>query len=186
MGLYAAVMLLVFYGFDYVIESDTLLPRRARAISDGFAHGSVALLLLLPLRLFCRWPLSVVAFGTIVAMAIDADHFIAAGSFAVMDAIAIPGRPLTHSLPFAAAMALAALVVSRRIWPAATVFVALTSHVLRDATSGNTPVVLHAHVGIPWWCYAVACVAMLFGMVYLAASGRMQPPEHRFWTRLTI
>lgn len=178
---YAPVMLLIFAGFDYVIESETLLPRQVRAIADGFVHGSVALLLLLPLRLFCRWPTSVVLFGAIVAMAIDVDHFIAAGSLRVMDAISLPGRPLTHSLPFALLMAGLAYGVSRRHWPAAVVFVALCSHVLRDATSGGTPLLLYAQVSIPWWSYAVACLLMLFGMVGLADGKLLIGPESHLW-----
>lgn len=73
------------------------------------------------------------AIAGVVAMALDADHFIAAGSLSVRGAMTLSSRPFGHALAFTVAVA----ATCRWLWPRSLawlmVCVALGSHIMRDA-----------------------------------------------------
>lgn len=126
------------------------IPRSAWALLDSPVHAALALLVVAPLvfqmatrrgqhssptRLLARAGLT-----GLLAVFIDLDHFVAAGSFSVAQAITLAGgRPDTHSLLLALGCGLLALTLTRSPVDGWLVFAALASHILRDAASGGTP-----------------------------------------------
>jgi len=77
----------------------------------------------------------------LAAAALDADHFVAARSLRLADALALPRRPFGHAAGFGAAAVAAAALAARALGPArgvpawapAGVALAWLSHVARDA-----------------------------------------------------
>jgi hypothetical protein len=122
---------------DAWVDNRTI-PRYLRAVSDPLVHGAVAAIIMSMIRVgrpeWSRWTILV---GVAVAMSIDIDHAIAAGSIDVYRMITLPMRPPTHSLTFALAAATLIGFLSRSRSVFALVFVALASHVLRDAYTGE-------------------------------------------------
>ena len=139
------------------------------AILDNTIHALVAFLLLLPLFLLRGHSLAVPLLGAFLASLIDLDHFIAAGSLSIHAAASLPTRPWTHSLTFVLPAAAVAGLLFRRFWVLVVVAVALTSHILRDATGTPAPLLYPLpDVTLPWWAYILACHLMASASVILA------------------
>jgi len=135
---------------------------------DNTIHASVAFLLLLPLFLLRGRSLALPIMGAVLASLIDLDHFVAAGSFSIQAALSLPSRPWTHSLTFILPAAAFAGLLFRRFWLFAVVVVALTSHVLRDATGTPAPLLYPLpDVSISWWAYILTCHLMMVACIIL-------------------
>ena len=116
------------------------------ALVDPPVHAALALLAVAPLILrgsaraaLSRAALSRAALAGLAAVLIDLDHALAAGSFSVYAMTHLGGRPETHSLLFVLGCGLFAWGISRRGEWGWLLGLALLSHVLRDASSGGTP-----------------------------------------------
>jgi membrane-bound metal-dependent hydrolase YbcI (DUF457 family) len=115
------------------------------ALADPAVHALVAVALVLPLygRGLLSPGLALLTVG--LAVLIDLDHAVAAGSLHPARMISLPVRPLSHSLLFSlgAGALLAGLLRGRDYSFAGLLYLfalSLASHVLRDAIgSHNTP-----------------------------------------------
>jgi len=108
--------------------------RRVRVYSDPLQHALIAAAVVAPLR----GGRPVLATAVAAALAIDADHVVAARSLRVRDTTALPARPRSHSLIAAlgAGGVVAAVAGRRHGWAA---FSALASHFLHDAGDRGAP-----------------------------------------------
>lgn len=107
---------------------------------DAPIHGLLAMLV--------TWPLAVrgqstkkflarLSLAGLVAVLIDLDHFVAAGSFSLHAATHLGYRPITHSLMFALVSAIFVWRITRDPRDGCLWFIALASHLLRDASTGG-------------------------------------------------
>lgn len=146
LGLLVLCWLLVALGHYYVVPHAAGRPWLI-ALADPATHALVAVALTLPFLGTGRigWPLALLTVS--LAVLIDLDHAVAAGSLHPARMVSLPARPLSHSLLFAAAAGgLLAAVLPRRLagQPRGLLWylfaMSLASHVLRDAIdSHNTP-----------------------------------------------
>lgn len=141
----AAILAVMVLGDALVYASPKGIPTSIWALLDAPVHWVLALLIVSPLlshpalgRHLWLW----VAVATVAAVFVDLDHFIAARSFALEDALTLGNRPWAHSLFFAVAMAVITWVVSREPLGALLVLVVLLSHIVRDGSHGGIPL---------WW-----------------------------------
>lgn len=133
-----ATCFLVQIGVDQALKDNLLGKLEWTALLDPVAHLALALMVVIPLAMRWktpRWPVLVALF---LALAIDLDHFIAAGSFSIRDAISLPHRPIAHS--FAVALGVASLcgIIFRSANAAALVALALINHISRDGSGGGS------------------------------------------------
>jgi len=100
--------------------------------------------------------------------ALDADHFIAAGSLNLHTIETLSGRPATHSLGFIVLLAL----LTRSRLAAWAVFAVNLSHLLFDAAGGGVRVLYPlAHPdGLPWLACPVGALALLGVSTWLAGG----------------
>lgn len=105
-------------------------------IYDNVIHAFVCLLVLLPFARREYLFKDIILFLAIGSL-IDIDHFVMAGSFSVSDVIKLTMRPPTHSFTFIFLLTLITFPFHRRL--AILFFLGLSSHILRDASSGITP-----------------------------------------------
>ena len=87
---------------DYIVRSALFNNHIVVGIVDNLIHGIIGFLIVLPYSLINRpiklkFPLLAMA----VAMLLDLDHFAAAHSFSISEAISIEVYPGTHSLTMA-------------------------------------------------------------------------------------
>jgi membrane-bound metal-dependent hydrolase YbcI (DUF457 family) len=108
-------------------------------LTDPLVHCGVGLIVLAPvwLRQAGRKRIALAVLSGAVAVLIDLDHVIAARSFSLYAITHLDGRPFTHSLWAAAALAVIVLVVRRQWAEGWVVFGAITSHIVRDAFWGG-------------------------------------------------
>ncbi|MFH1761979.1 MAG: hypothetical protein ABIA63_12845 [bacterium] len=107
-------------------------------IMDNIFHNIIALIVLLPLYIFCpRLGLLPVIAGGIICSSLDIDHFIAVRSFSLAQVYLNPCRPWTHSLTFTLICMGGAWIYRKRILDITVVGAALASHVIRDAGMGG-------------------------------------------------
>ena len=104
--------------------------------------------------------------------ALDADHFIAAGSLNLHTIETLSGRPATHSLGFIVLLALLTAVLTRSRLAAWAVFAVNLSHLLFDAAGGGVRVLYPlAHPdGLPWLACPVGALALLGVSTWLAGG----------------
>lgn len=110
-----------------------------RALIDIPFNILASLFTIIPFSLTCKTPLRFSIIWTIfLTVVIDVDHFIAAGSIHLIDAISLPYRPVTHSfvIVFFFAIVLSVLTRSREIGIIS--FFSLCSHLLRDVWNGKS------------------------------------------------
>ena len=132
---------------DYMIGAwrPKQIPHYIWALFDSPLHIIVAILVTAPLCIKPSSPRNTVfrfvLVGLLSAM-IDLDHFVAAKSLSLYDAINLLYRPATHSLLFALICAFTAWWITRNPRHCVIIFLALASHLLRDGASGVTPFLL--------------------------------------------
>jgi hypothetical protein len=150
------------------------------AVWAVFAHGTLSLFVVLPIVLRSNRR---VLFGTLAFIggpALDLDHAVAAGSLSPRAMEHLGHRPDTHSLLFAAALALLALALTRRKLAAWSVFAVVVAHLLFDAAGGSERWLfpLEHPDAIPWLACPIG-IAVLFGISALAGrAGRSLPDTH--------
>jgi hypothetical protein len=116
-----------------------------------------------------------------VIMALDLDHFIAAGSLRLEDALSLAYRPASHSLGFALLIGLAAWAVTQRFIAGLLFAVALTAHVLHDVQNSGAQLfwpVSGEIIFLPFAVYVILNLALLF----LAASTAAAANRHSIWS----
>jgi membrane-bound metal-dependent hydrolase YbcI (DUF457 family) len=149
------------------------------ALSDPAVHALVAVVLVLPFYLLGRISAPLALLRVALAVLIDLDHAVAAGSLHPARMISLPARPLSHSLLFAllAGGGLAALWRGRsRRYPLGLLWylfgLSLASHVLRDAADGNETTPWAWPAASPAWPAAVFfglfCLLSLLHLLYAA------------------
>lgn len=137
-----AIVIAVCFTLQFVVDSglrNNWLGRRdLTSLLDPFAHFSLAVLVLLPWASAFKVSWKNLLIGLATSVMIDLDHFVAAGSLSLNDAITLSARPIAHSILFSifASVGLGCLFRSRTlVW---VVLVVLISHISRDASGGGT------------------------------------------------
>ena len=180
----AAILAVMVLGDALVYAWPKGIPTSIWALLDAPVHWVLALLIISPLlshpalgRHLWLW----VAVATVAAVLVDLDHFIAARSFSLADALALGSRPLAHSLLFAVAMAVLTWVVSREPLGALLVLVVLLSHIVRDGSHGGIPLwwPTRGSVDIPVPLYYALEIGL--GWLVLWAAGRPSPAAWFTW-----
>jgi hypothetical protein len=143
-----------------------------------FAHGALGILVLAPILLRSRRRLrdSLLAFAG--ASLIDLDHVFAATSVNLHRIETLGGRPATHCLLAALALALLAWAPTRNWTLAWCVFALNVSHLVFDAAGGGTPLLfpLSRPDAIPWLACPLAAAAMLWVSAMVARRGAASLP----------
>ncbi len=142
--------------------------REVGGIYDAFIHGIISFLILFPL---CRHFYDYI-FAFLFAFLIDIDHFISARSLKISDAINLSTRPVTHSITFAAILGIIFWILflpsGNRTLPV-IVFISLTSHFVKDAKEGITPIFWPARtMKIPYPAYIATEIILFAGMVVIS------------------
>lgn len=171
-GILVFVLLADFLG-DVLMEQRRFAVPSFRALFDPLVHGVLALLVTLPLigrHATLRQTVTLFCLIFLTATLIDLDHFVAAGSIELPHALDLRMRPPTHSLTFAGVLGVVAFLVSRSPVIGWGTFAALSSHVIRDASGGSTPILWPlSFEAIPRWAYYLGAVG-LFLASYLVAE----------------
>lgn len=148
------------------------------ALFDFLVHGVVALLVTYPLfRVYENRRRATALFCVVLLTAtlIDLDHLpriVAAGSLDLSRPLGVRLRQPTHSLTFAGLVGAFAYLVSRSRLVAWGVFAALSSHILRDASWGFTPILWPLSLqAIPPWIYYPSEVGLLVTSYLLMKKG---------------
>ncbi|HEX4035199.1 MAG TPA: metal-dependent hydrolase [Solirubrobacteraceae bacterium] len=140
-------------------------------------HGVICLAAIAPIvwRSRRRTLYAVLAF--IGGSVIDLDHFIAAGSFNLHTIETMSGRPDTHSLIFAVALALLAWALTRRAIAAWSVFAVTVAHLLFDAAGGSEHFFypFSSLDGLPWIVCPIGTVALALVSALIAAAAMEAP-----------
>jgi membrane-bound metal-dependent hydrolase YbcI (DUF457 family) len=100
-------------------------------------HGALSLMVVLPIVWGSKRPVLYGALAFIGGPALDLDHVVAAGSLDPHTLEDMSHRPDTHSLVVAVGLALLALVLTRRMLAAWSVFAVIVAHLLFDAAGGS-------------------------------------------------
>lgn len=148
-----------------------------------FVHGSLALLVVSPILLRAERRALLATLAFLGGVALDLDHAAAAGSLSARAMEHLGHRPDTHSLSFALALALLALLATRRKLVAWSVFAVVLAHLLFDAVGAGVYWLfpLRQPDSIPW----LACpfgIAVLFAISAMLArrAQRSAEPRRRF------
>lgn len=137
-------------------------------------HGTLSVIVVLPLI----WPsprrTRLIAMAAIGGVALDLDHAVAAGTFDPRTMENLAGRPVSHSLLFAAALALLAALTTRRKLVGWGVFAVLAAHLLFDAAGGSVRWLYPVDEpdSIPWLACPIGIAALTAISALLARSGR--------------
>lgn len=157
----AGCLLLFLFINDGLIAARPFFPSTIWALYDGVVHGLTGVFVLYPIykKQANRYLIQVF----LLAAVVDLDHFIAAQSLSLTDALQLPLRPGTHSITFAILVATAGFLLTRNKIVGWIVFAALASHVVRDASGGITPI-FHPlkRYGIPPWLYYASEIVLLY------------------------
>lgn len=157
----AGFLFLFLFINDRLIASRPWYASRVWALYDGVVHGLTGVLVLLPI--YKKKINSHFAVLFLLAAVVDLDHFIAAQSFSLSDALHLPLRPVTHSITFAIFSAVGGFLITRNKIVAWTLFAALASHVIRDASGGITPIFWPLKIyHIPSWLYYGIEIVLLY------------------------
>lgn len=148
------ILLIILLGGDYLVK----ICVRNKSLVDVFIHGIIGLTIASPL---ISPYLLLLAFT--ISTILDVDHFIAAKSMRISDAITLKNRPCTHSLTFGVFISSVIWICTKNDKIAITVALAILSHVLRDAPSRKTLILWPAKFdSIPYWSYIVMEMLLLF------------------------
>ncbi len=180
----AAILMVMVLGDALVYSWPKGIPTQLWALLDSPVHLVLALLVVAPLfahpaiqRHLWIW----LAVAAMAAVLVDLDHFIAARSFALEDALELGGRPIAHSFAFAIAMAALTWIISREPLGAILVLGVLLSHMVRDASHGTAPLLwpLPTSVSVPIPLYYAIEIGM--GWIALWILGQSVPITWLSW-----
>lgn len=149
------------------------------AVWAVLVHGGISLLVVAPIVWRSRHRALWAALAFAAGPALDLDHVIVAGSLNPnrLEHLA-GGRPATHSLLFAVALALLALALTRRTLLAWAVFAVIASHLLFDAAGGSERWLypLSHPQGIPWLACPIGIIVLtLVSEVASVPDANMRP-----------
>ncbi|HLW95852.1 MAG TPA: metal-dependent hydrolase [Solirubrobacteraceae bacterium] len=149
-------------------------------------HGVICLAAIAPIVWRSRRRALYAALAFVGGSAIDLDHFIAAGSLNLHTIETMSGRPDTHSLIFAVALALLALALTRQPLAGWSVFAVTVAHLLFDAAGGSEHFFypFSALDGLPWIVCPIGTVALALVSAVIAAAA-MEPPQRAAASRAT-
>jgi hypothetical protein len=144
-----------------LISVRPFFPSQIWALYDGVLHGLTGVIVLYPIykeKISRYFP---VLF--LLASLVDLDHFIAAQSFSLYDALQLSIRLVTHSITFAILAALLGFLLTGKKLVSWTLLAALTSHIIRDAAGGSTPIFWPLEIyHIPSWLYYGIEIVLLY------------------------
>lgn len=174
----AGVLFLFLFINDRLIASRPMYSSQVWALYDVVVHGLAGVLVLYPIYKEKMLPYFAVLF--LLAAVVDLDHFIVAESFSLSDALHLPLRPVTHSITFAILAAVGGFVLTRDKIVVWTLFAAVTSHVIRDASGGSTPVFWPLRLyHIPsWFYYGIEIVLLYFSFLVSRIWGYYSEASH--------
>jgi len=148
---------------DCIVRSALFNNHIVVGIVDNLIHGIIGFLIVLPYSLInrpikLRFPLLAMT----VAMLLDLDHFAAAHSFSISDAISIEAYPGTHSLTMAVIFPSIIYVWKHNFRVTWIVFLALLSHVIRDAGLWGVPLFFpfSGTIKVPYGLYLLVILAL--------------------------
>ena len=145
---------------DWLIEHHFIFKQEYWGLYDNWVHGMIAVLIALPL--FQKFEIKSFIIVFLIASLLDLDHFIVNFSFSLTKAISLTMRPITHSLLFAILMSAAFFFITKNKKWTWLIFVAIASHVVRDAYSGITPIFFPIKIyESPYWSYLLVEVLFL-------------------------
>ncbi|MFA5032416.1 MAG: metal-dependent hydrolase [bacterium] len=124
-------------------------------IIDVIIHTAIGIIVIIPLwvKPFLRKVLLAVF---IASSLIDIDHFIAAKSIYLKDAVTLRYRPYTHSITFAVIVGGITFGITKSPRIGVAVCGGIMSHVLRDASTGITFILYPMKLTkIPVWVYVM-------------------------------
>lgn len=157
------ILVVILLGGDYLQYRKLSKFRKIVVSIDALTHGVIAVIIVLPLleiTVINEILIAMVAF--FIAGLLDIDHFVVAKSIHISDAIKLNSRPYTHSITFALILALLVWGISQRVLLGVVAFIAVTSHVVRDASGGITPLLWPLPTRkIPYWSYLIIEVSLL-------------------------
>jgi len=134
---------LLLLGADALQRKHLSGKRIIWALYDASLHGLVALSVVSPILWIQEIGLRLAALSALSLLCgilIDLDHFVAARSLRIRDAMVLGGRPPTHSLTFILPVVLVLYLLLDSYVVAWVAFASLFSHLLRDASTGMTPI----------------------------------------------
>jgi len=147
------------------------------ALWEVLAHGVIAAFVIAPLvwRSGKRSRFLLLAF--VGGVILDVDHALAAESLNPGAMEELGRRPPTHSLAFAATLALIAYALTRRLLVAWGVLAVMVSHLIFDAAGGGVRWMypLQEPESIPW-LLCPAGILLLFGVSLALARSKVSPP----------
>jgi hypothetical protein len=143
-------------------------------------HGVLSLFVVLPILWRSDRRLTLAALAFVGGFALDFDHAVVAGSLSPRAMEHLGDRPDTHSLLFAAALALLVLAVMRRRLMAWFVFAILAAHLLFDAAGGGERWLypLGHPKSIPWIACPAGLLVLYAVSAWLVRAGRSLPDAH--------
>jgi membrane-bound metal-dependent hydrolase YbcI (DUF457 family) len=143
------------------------------ALWEVAIHGTLSVVVILPLIWPSRRRTWLIVMAAIGGVALDVDHAIAAGTVDPRAMETLAGRPVSHSLLFAAALSLLALLATRRKLVGWAVFAVLSAHLLFDAAGGGVRLLYPVDEpdSIPWLACPVGIAALTAISTLLARSG---------------
>jgi hypothetical protein len=152
---------------------------------DNWVHGIIAVLVVLPLLSkkfgeplrFAKLAQNIVVVFLIASL-LDLEHFIVNFSFSLTKAISLTMRPATHSITFAIAASIIYFGITKNKKWTLIIFIAIVSHVVRDAYGGGTPIFYRSKISmIPYWSYLVVeCI--LLGISYYFTTSKSFIKNH--------
>jgi hypothetical protein len=125
-------------------------------------------------RRLLPWFIALVA----VIVALDLDHFVAAGSFRFEDALSLAYRPVSHSLGFALLVGLAGWAITRQALAGLLFTIGLSTHVLHDVQNSGAPFfwpLSNEIIFLPFALYIILNLALLFLAAGVAAAANRRP-----------
>ena len=166
--------ILVCLSGDYLVF--TFLTGQApllKALADSFVHGSVA---------FFSWliiekSLINASICTFMAMLVDVDHFIQAGSWRLEDAISLNQRPFLHNSTLPLSIYLIIILINLTVMGncaeiktgANIAFVAFFTHHLRDASRRGLwfePWVQSLPVAYPMYIFSIILLCIAIKIIF--------------------
>jgi membrane-bound metal-dependent hydrolase YbcI (DUF457 family) len=160
------------------------------AVAAVFIHGFITLLVALPFIWASGRRRLSATLAFLAGPALDLDHAIVAGSLQPQALETLSHRPDTHSLLFAAALAILALLVTRSKPIAWSVFAVIAVHLLFDAAGGNEQWLypLKQPDSVPWLAFPLGLFVLLgLSLLVVRAASSLPGPHpidgHVRWPR---
>lgn len=150
---------------DYLMRWKPFGSNEFWGLFDGGVHATISMLVLLP---FARKGTILIDLLTflVIGGAIDIDHFIQAQSFSVSDVIALPLRPASHSFTFIILLSIIVFSFNKRM--GIILLLGLSSHIIRDASSGVTPIFYPLEFyRIPYFIYIISECFIVLASYYI-------------------